>query len=204
MKILIDNGHGITTPGKRSVDGCLLEYKYTREIAREVVKSLRAQGFDAELLVPEDADISLGQRCLRANALCDRLGPKNVCLVSIHLNAAGDGTRWMTATGWEAWTSPGQTAGDRLADCLYDSAERVLRGVLGDGTPLKIRTDLSDGDRDKEARFQILTGTRCAAALTENFFMDSRADAAWLQSPTGRTAIVRLHVEALKAYASKS
>lgn len=37
MKILIDNGHGVETPGKRSPDGRLKEYAYTREIANRVV-----------------------------------------------------------------------------------------------------------------------------------------------------------------------
>lgn len=36
MKILIDNGHGRETPGKRSPDGRLLEYAYTRDIARHL------------------------------------------------------------------------------------------------------------------------------------------------------------------------
>ena len=40
MKILIDNGHGSNTAGKRSPDGRLLEYAYTREIAERVVHSL--------------------------------------------------------------------------------------------------------------------------------------------------------------------
>lgn len=30
MKILIDNGHGENTPGKRSPDGTFREYAYTR------------------------------------------------------------------------------------------------------------------------------------------------------------------------------
>ncbi|MBQ0142118.1 MAG: N-acetylmuramoyl-L-alanine amidase, partial [Prevotellaceae bacterium] len=34
MTILIDNGHGSDTPGKRSPDGLFREYSYTREIAR--------------------------------------------------------------------------------------------------------------------------------------------------------------------------
>ena len=38
MKILIDNGHGIQTKGKRSPDGKFLEYAYTREIARQVAR----------------------------------------------------------------------------------------------------------------------------------------------------------------------
>lgn len=199
MKILIDNGHGVTTKGKRSPDGQLLEYKYTREIAAEVVKRLKAEGYDAVQLVPEDADISLGERVNRINSWCDRLGTKNVCMVSIHNNAAGAG-QWMTARGWEAWTSKGQTQGDKLADCLYDAAEKVLKPLLPD---VKIRTDMADGDRDKESNFTILYRSKCAACLTENMFMDNREDVDWLLSACGRDAIVRLHVEGIKAYVAK-
>ena len=53
MKILIDNGHGVETPGKRSPDGRLREYAYTREIAARVVTSLQTAGLYASLLVPE-------------------------------------------------------------------------------------------------------------------------------------------------------
>ncbi|MCH5225062.1 MAG: N-acetylmuramoyl-L-alanine amidase [Muribaculaceae bacterium] len=197
MKILIDNGHGVSTPGKRSPDGRFLEYRYCREIAREVVGALRGQGYDAELLVAEDADIRLDERCNRVNSWCDKLGKERVCLVSIHNNAAGNGLAWMGGTGWEAWTSKGQTEGDKLAESLYDSAERILRGAY---PGVKIRTDMSDGDRDKEENFTILYRSRCGACLTENFFMDNKEDLAFLESPQGRRAIVALHVEGIKNY----
>lgn len=70
MKIFIDNGHGIYTPGKRSLDGRFLEYKFNREIAARVVSDLMDRGFDVELLVPELNDISLAERCRRVNAYC--------------------------------------------------------------------------------------------------------------------------------------
>lgn len=195
MKILIDNGHGVTTPGKRSPEGgALREYKYCREIAAEVVRRLKERGYDASLVTPEDADISLGERCNRVNAVCDKFGAKNVCLVSIHNNAAGSGAQWMSARGWEAWTSKGQTQGDKLADCLYAAARKCLPA----GTP--IRTDRTDGDDDKEANFTILQRSKCAACLTENLFQDNREDVSYLLSDAGREAIVRLHVEGLIAY----
>ena len=108
MKILIDNGHGVDTAGKRSPDGSLREYKYAREIAEKVVSELKKRGFDAERIVTEENDISLSERCRRVNSICDRVGTKNVILVSIHCNAAGNGSQWMNARGWEAWTSVGQ------------------------------------------------------------------------------------------------
>lgn len=200
MKILIEAGHGnppLTGIGsKQSPDGRLKEYVYCREIVKEVVRRLRAEGYDAENTVPEDGDIRLGERISRVNAWCDRLGTKNVCFVSVHCNAAGCGP-WMNARGWEAWTSKGQTQGDKLADCLYDAAQKCLPK----GTP--IRTDMTDGDRDKEGNLAVVRGTKCAACLTENLFQDNKQDVDWLLSAEGREAIVRLHVEGIKAYVER-
>ena len=55
MRILLDNGHGENTPGKRSPvwpDGTqLYEYEFNRDIARRVHNALRGRGVDCELLV---------------------------------------------------------------------------------------------------------------------------------------------------------
>ena len=67
MKVLIDNGHGAETPGKRSPDGHLREYAYTREIAVRVADKLNAAGIDTQCIVPEDIDIPLAERVSRAN-----------------------------------------------------------------------------------------------------------------------------------------
>lgn len=105
MKILIDNGHGVNTPGKCSSDGVFREYKYTREIAAAVVQHLGYRGFDAALVTPEEYDVSLRARTERVNTWCRQLGKKNVCLVSIHTNASGGGKQWMNARGWTCYTS---------------------------------------------------------------------------------------------------
>ena len=194
MKILIDNGHGSETPGKRSPDGLFRECNYTREIAAEVVYKLRKAGYDAELLVPELYDVKLIERVHRANVKCQSLGARNVLLVSIHNSAAGNGKEWLNGRGWEAWTSNGKTEADKLAECLYESA----LNVFPKGT--SIRTDWNDGDRDKETQFTILAKTLCPAVLTENFFMDNKQDVEYLLSEEGKNAIVRCHVEGIIAY----
>lgn len=191
MKILIDNGHGVDTAGKRSPDGSLREYKYAREIAEKVVSELKKRGFDAERIVTEENDISLSERCRRVNSICDRIGTKNVILVSIHCNAAGNGSQWMNARGWEAWTSVGQTVADKLADCLYKAAEE---------TDFKIRKDTTDGDPDKEGHLYILKHTKCPAVLTENLFQDNKEDVAFLLSEAGKETIVSLHVKGIINY----
>ena len=193
MKILIDNGHGILTKGKRSPDGKLLEYAYTREIARQIVKILKSRGYDSELLVPEDDDIPLSERVRRTNAHCQALGKSNVILISLHLNAAGDGTKWMNATGWSCYTCTGQTQSDKLAECLYQAAIKNFPGRC-------IRKDYSDGDPDWEENFYILRHSLCPAVLTENFFMDSLYDRDFLLNEAGKQAIVDTHVNGLTNY----
>ena len=105
MKILIDNGHGENTPGKRSPDGSLREYAYAREIADRIAHELSARGYDAERIVRETVDVPLSERARRVNEVCGRYGTANVVLVSIHCNAAGNGAEWMNARGWSAYTS---------------------------------------------------------------------------------------------------
>jgi N-acetylmuramoyl-L-alanine amidase len=190
MKIFIDNGHGLMTAGKRSPDGQFREPFYNREIARRVVSDLRDRGLNAELLVPEDDDISLSERVRRINAACFLLGKQNVIMVSIHVNAAGNGSKWLNATGWSVYTCKGQTASDMLAECLCQAAIKNFPGR-------RIRTDMSDGDMDWEEGFYILRKSLCPAVLTENFFMDNKTDLAYLQAIEGKRAIVITHVEGI-------
>ncbi|MBQ9660826.1 MAG: N-acetylmuramoyl-L-alanine amidase [Bacteroidales bacterium] len=193
MKILIDNGHGIETTGKRSPDGVLREYAWNRLIASRIVDRLLSLGLDAELLVPEERDISLAERCRRVNAWCRQLGKDNVILISIHANAAGHGDHWYDATGWCAYTSRGNTRADALATSLYQAAQASLPGH-------RLRTDYTDGDPDMEADFYILRHTTAPAVLSENFFMDSHSDCDFLLGEEGQEAIVDLHVNGITAY----
>lgn len=189
MKILIDNGHGKNTPGKRSPDGKFREYLYAREIAEAIEGELKFLGLDAERIVTETEDISLAERARRVNEICGRLGAENVVLVSIHCNASKNG-EWGKARGWSAYTSKGKTKSDELATMLYVEAAKNFAGQT-------LRKEFSDGDPDWEEGFYVLHKTKCPAVLTENFFMDNEQDLAYLTSEEGREAIIRTHVAAL-------
>lgn len=192
MKILIDNGHGENTLGKRSPDGKFREYKYAREIAKEIVKELINLGYDAERIVIEDKDISLSERVRRVNKICDEIGKNNVIFVSVHCNAASNG-EWTKARGWSAFTSKGNTKSDILAEFLYAEAEKEF-------IDQKIRTDKQDNDKDWEENFYVLKNTKCPAVLTENFFMDNKEDVAYLTSEIGKQAIINTHVYGIINY----
>ena len=196
MRVLIDAGHGIDTPGKRSPDGSFLEYLWNRQVADLVRIGLTAYGIDADLVVTETNDISLRTRAMRVNRICDREGVSNVLLVSIHANAAGNGKTWMNATGWECYTSPGKTGSDALAECFYRSFSQAF-------PDRKIRRDFSDGDSDKEGNLYILVKTRCPAVLLENFFYDNRDECAWLLLDGTKARIADAIVAGLKRYLKK-
>ena len=159
MLILIDNGHGLDTPGKRSPDDKFIEATYTREIARRVVADLIDRDYNAQLLVPEPEDVPLSERVRRINAHCNTLGKSHVILISIHVHAAGNGSQWLNATGWSCYTSKGQTTSDRIAECFYTAAKKNFPGK-------RIRTDFSDSDSDWEEEFYILRNSWCPAVLT--------------------------------------
>lgn len=193
MKTLIDNGHGIETPSKRSPDGVLREFHYNRLIAQGIHTRLAALGHDSTLLVPEQTDISLPERCRRVNDFCRILGKHNVLLLSIHINAAGNGHSWMNALGWCAYTTRGNTRADAFATALYEAAKIHLPGM-------RLRTVYTDGDPDIESDFYILRHTSCPSVLTENLFMDNPDDYNFLLSEEGRQAIVDLHVDGILRY----
>ena len=194
MRFLIDNGHGEETPGKRSPvwpDGSrLLEWEYNRIIAKEVVNSLKSLGVMSELLVPEKNDVSLNERCRRANKIAQVVGRKNCLLVSIHVNAS-TGLPTAKAKGWEVHTYTGQSVSDTYATVFYNEALSVL---LND---TKMRADWSDKDPDFDSNFAVLRDTICPSVLTENLFMDNVDDCKFLLSEIGKKKIVDIHVNAI-------
>lgn len=191
MKILIDNGHGINTYGKCSPDGSLREYAYTREIATRVVEALNREGYDAERIVTEDNDISLRVRCARVNTVCRKLGAKNVLLVSVHNDAAGSGSLWLSARGFSAHVSLNASSRSKqLAKCLWKAAiELGLKGNRSVPSDYYIPQNLA-----------MCRDTLCAAVLTENLFQDNKEDVAFLLSEEGKAAVTALHVNGIKAF----
>lgn len=193
MKIIIDTGHGNNTPGKRSPiwsDGTqLLEWKYTREIATELLHEINKldNGIQAMLLVTEEEEIPLSERCRRANAIALREGANNCLLISIHVNASTNGK----ARGWEVHSYLGQNSSDSYATLFWNEAKIIL------GAATRMRADWTDHDPDFDSNFAILRDPICPAILTENLFMDNPSDCKFLLSSQGQKAIIDLHLNAI-------
>lgn len=191
MIILLDAGHGRSTPGKRSPDGRLREYKYCREIADEVRKRLINKGFEVELVVTDDVDVPLMQRCRIINQYCDKYGTANTVLVSLHCNAAGSGSDWLNARGWSVFVSNNSSSkSKKLAECLFKAAQDK-------GLTLR---KYSQTQVYWKQNLAICRETKCPAVLTENLFQDNKEDVEYLLSDEGRETIAELHVAGILDY----
>lgn len=190
MKILIDNGHGENTSGKCSPDGRLKEWAYTRQIADSVVAELRMKGIDAERIVKETIDIPLAVRCRRANTIYRETGGEAI-LVSIHCNAAGSGSNWLTAHGWSVFVSNNASMNSkRLAICMAEAAmkrENFVRQPM-------------PGELFWIQNLAICRDTNCPAILTENFFQDNKEDVEFLLSDKGKRMVTQIHVDGIMNY----
>ncbi|QTN39283.1 N-acetylmuramoyl-L-alanine amidase [Cryomorphaceae bacterium] len=189
---LLDNGHGgvmdgvYQTPGKRSPlwdDGTqLFEGEFNRAIVNRLIELCVPEGIRYQNIVPELEDVSLGERVRRANAY----HPQDSCIyVSVHSNAGG-------GRGYEVFTSKGETRSDRVATVFFDHFKQQF--------PHKaMRSDVSDGDVDKEANFYVLRKTLMPAVLTENFFMDNEEECKdILMTREGRDKIAMAHFTAMQ------
>ena len=159
--VILDNGHGIDTPGKRSPiwsdNTQLFEWKFNRIIVDNIIKYLEIAKISYIKLVTEDEDISLQERVERVNNIYNEYkGKYKVYLISVHGNAAESSN----ASGIEVFTSVGETKSDIIAEMLFKELSN-----LG----WKLRPFRKD-KLAKEENFYILKNTNCPAVLSENGF----------------------------------
>lgn len=184
--IVLDPGHGVETPGKRSPvweDGSqLLEHEFNFDIANRVRDEIRDVAFVTMTRETED-DVALSKRVSIANSYISSFD--RVLYLSIHANAGG-------GSGWEVFTSKGEDDSDTYATIFYEE-------MLKEFPDVKYRTDKVDGDVDKESQFYVLRNTKMPSVLTENFFMDKLdPDCKILMSEEGREKIAQAHIEAIR------
>lgn len=165
MKGVIDPGHGGHDSGALSPKG-LKESEVVLDVCLRAKRLLLASKVVTPLLTREtDIFLPLTARARTANDHGADV------FLSVHCNSA----KVATAHGYEAFTSIGTTRSDAMATRLL--------GLYGKAFPqLRLRSDWTDGDPDKEAKFTVLTATRMPAVLLElefihtefghNFFSD--------------------------------
>lgn len=191
MIVLIDNGHGLSTPGKRSPDGRIHEWAWAREAAQQLLEELAARGIEARRIVTENDDTSLTERCRRVNTICKLYGAKNCLLVSIHNNAAGSDNKWHDARGFSVFVSLNASDNSkRLARCIYNRA--ATAGLKGNRDVPVVRYWTQN--------LAICRDTNCPAVLAECLFQDNLSDVDYLCTESGKKTIVKALADGIIDY----
>ena len=174
---LLDSGHSgmlngeyLTAPAKMYThdDGSVFyEGVFNRLIKNMLIEELKKESIPYIDICPTELDLSLPLRVAVANYYYRRF--PNAVLLSLHSNAGG-------GTGFEVWTSVGQTKSDQFAEILSQTLIDEFQGS-------PFRKDTQDGDLDKESQFYILKHTDCPAVLPECLFFDNWSDYQLLIDP---------------------
>lgn len=174
MKICIDAGHGINTPGKRTPrfeDGSFMrEFEFNSKLAQYLKEELNNYK-DVEVFFTHDhpsgiVDVPLRDRTNMANRL------KADLFISIHADAFGDGESFNSAHGLTSFiykVVPKET---------LEIAEVIHQELIKD-----------TGRRDrgiKRENFHVLRETSMSAVLIEHGFMTNLGDATLLRNDSFR------------------
>ena len=188
--VILDAGHGIDTPGKRSPiwsnNTQLFEWKFNRDIVDSIIGYLQVANISYVKLIEESQDISLKERVDRINTIYKENKDKyKVYLISIHGNAADNAP---TANGIEVFTSIGETKSDTIAEVFYSKLKN-----LG----WKMRPNRSNKG-GKEENFYILKNSHCPAVLTENGFYTNEEECKKMLDYYWQKEIALAHYKAIQ------
>lgn len=192
MKVLIDNGHGLETRGKRSLDGTFREAVWAREFARLLEVKLIVEGITAIRITPEDMDVVLDERVCRVNKLCNENPDEDFLLLSIHCNAAQVGYgNWMAARGFESFVSFNSSAKSRrfasvLQANMWNAGYKGNRAQNGRGFCVQ--------------NLAICRDTKCPAVLAECLYMTNNADLELLRDARHVNNMAEIFVKSIKYY----
>jgi len=166
---MIDSGHGgvieglyQTSPYKmfqHSPEEIFYEGVFNRMIKDQLLRKCWDQGIHVIDVCPTELDLPLPVRVDMVNDIYKHY--RNAVLISLHSNAGG-------GTGFEVWTSVGETMSDKYAEIL---GHEIMASF-----DMPFRKDTVTGKIDKEAHFYILKETNCPAVLPECLFFDNYND----------------------------
>lgn len=178
-KIYLDPGHGGTDSG--AVGNGLREKDLTLKIALKIRDLLRNYNCSVRMSRTDDKTVSLSQRTNEANAWGADF------FLSVHINSGG-------GTGYE----------DYIYSKLSENSHTArIRDVIHSEIVKSLGTGVRNRGRKKE-NFHVLRETKMPAMLTENLFIDTKADADLLKSDVFLNRIAQGHVNGLvKAFGLK-
>ncbi|MEL7119018.1 MAG: N-acetylmuramoyl-L-alanine amidase [Bacteroidota bacterium] len=181
--VYLDAGHGGLSPLGRYTTGAGKQFQHkqgvfhgngffyegvwNRTITSKVAERLSNLKINHIIVSHEYLDLDLAYRADKANWY--HRNYKRGIIISNHANASPS----HRGRGYEVYTSPGRTGADAIAEFHWNH----VNDLLGKNGTITMRSDMSDGDHDKEENFYMLRKTVMPAILIEHLFFDNYRDA---------------------------
>ena len=198
IHVILDCGHGMndTTDGKYSplldpsefnlrditvFQNRFREGNFNRLIGQRLERMLKSAGFEVHVVSDNYNDNSLNDRVNKANQIAAKYGKNNCIYISIHSNAAGNGTDWNNATGVSVHCCrKSSESSKKLARLIYKHV--LAKGYNGNRSIPQDNIWYND--------FYVLKHTTMPAVLVENLFYDNKSDLKKLMDDKHRNEIV--------------
>ena len=174
FKLYLDPGHGGKDPG--AVANGLMEKHIVLKLAKRIrdILANEYEGVAVKMSRSDDSFPSLSSRTNEANSWGANL------FLSLHINAGG-------GTGFESFIYT--NAGARTSQAQVAIHDEIRKQIRDQG--------VTDSGR-KEKNYHVLRETNMSSVLTDNLFIDTKADAARLKQETFLEALARGHVNGLE------
>ena len=171
LHLILDDGHGWSTPGKRSPDGSLRENDFNSAVVNMLVALIHS-GYDGRitytLTAPTHVDVPLLERRRIRDDTVARMAEQDIpCLFfSIHADAFRLSSANGTTTFYDD-AGPSKTLAAITQECLVKRLVRRDRGI-------------------KHARFSVIKYPTCPSVLIESMFMTNPTEEDLLEEPFTR------------------
>lgn len=188
--VILDAGHGLDTPGKRTPlfpDGSFMhENEFNRSVVRKIDALLEQyENIDVVFTTTEKREIGLPERVVRVNDLYDKVKTlyDKIVLISVHANALTG--EWGSQNGTETYYYPTNPVDKSFAQVIHKHLVQATglrdRGVIGEA-------------------FYIIKNVKMTSCLCECAFMDNLNEAKLLLSDEFRQDCAEGIVKGLKEY----
>ena len=182
--IALDDGHGMSTSGKRTpyieeLGRFVHENEFNNAVVGYLNLALQRCNLKTVLVAPTDADTSLASRVNTANSL------KADLYISIHYNALDGVFDGNDPSGLSVYHYPTSVNGKKLATCIHkylvNGTKQIDRGI-------------------KTAGFYVLKYTDMPAVLSENGFMDNKTEALLMVNVDYQKEVAEEHCQGICEY----
>lgn len=188
--VLIDNGHGVNTKGKKCImpSGTMFEeWEFNRIIKLRLLSLLESVEYPYIDLVPESNDVPLELRTARENKYYRIFSDidSEPIFISIHADAYDS----PKAKGITVFTSKGETKADPIGNIFVEELSK-----LG----MSNRYDIDENNnKGREANFYVLKNTNSPAVLLELGFYTNPNDVTKMNDSDFQEEIVNCIYKAL-------